>query len=469
MQAAQIMAGYSLGGADLLRRAMGKKKPEVMEKERVKFQEGCVTRGIPETEAREVFDLMEKFAGYGFNKSHSAAYALITFQTAYLKTYFPVEFMAALLSTETSSTENIVKYIAEARSMGIQVLPPDVNESDASFTVDRGAIRFGMSAIKGLGASALEAILAARARGGAFEGLYEFCERVPLKQLNKKTLETLVRSGAFDGFGRSRAQLASALDGAIEAAKSVQKAEAAGQVSLFGAPELAREVRPRESYADISEWPELERLSLEKSALGFYVTGHPLDRYAKDIERLTNARVSDLEQKGHRADVTLACVITALRERPLRDGSGRMAFIGIEDQTGAAEMLVSAHVFGEVEDLLRQDVPLLLRASVSVDRDEEGQERVRLRCTGARPLSEARQERTRTVVISVDEAAIDARRLEAFNQLLGEHKGSCPVRLIVRVPETAEVEISLPHTATPTDAAMDAFEQVFGQGSVTFA
>ncbi|CAN0539389.1 unnamed protein product, partial [Laminaria digitata] len=223
MQAAQVMAGYSLGGADLLRRAMGKKKVEVMAKERVKFVEGCKENEIPKAEATSVFDLMEKFAGYGFNKSHSAAYALVTYHTAYLKAYYPVEFMAALLSTEVNNTDNIVKYIAEARAMGIEVLPPTVNESEKSFTVPNGKIRFGLSAIKGLGGAALDAILNSRDERDDFHSLYDFCERVPLKQLNKKTLETLVRSGAFDCFGRPRAQLLDALERAIDAAKSVQK------------------------------------------------------------------------------------------------------------------------------------------------------------------------------------------------------------------------------------------------------
>jgi DNA polymerase-3 subunit alpha len=471
MQAAQIMAGYSLGGADLLRRAMGKKKPEVMAKERIKFLDGCQAAGLSEREAADVFDLMEKFAGYGFNKSHSAAYALITFQTGYLKTYFPVEFMAALLTTESSSTDNVVKYIAEARSMGIEVLPPTVNESEASFAVDGDAIRFGLSAIKGLGGAALDAILRARRDGGAFSGLYDFCERVPLKQLNKKTLETLVRSGAFDCFLRPRAQLTAALDGAIDAARGVQRAQEIGQTSLFGAPDLAQAVRARESFDEsLPEWPELERLSREKAALGFYVSGHPLDRYAADIERFATARVGELETKGQRADVVVACVVTALRERPLRDGSGRMAFVTVEDRTGAAEMLVSAKVFVDIEDTLRQEVPLLMQASVSIDRDEEGHQRVRLRCTGARTIAQAREEQARRVVVRCSESQLDAPKLSALRALFDEHTGACAVRLVVHVPETADVEISLPpdRGLVPSDAVVDRMEQLFGVGSVSF-
>lgn len=468
MQAGQTMAGYSLGGADLLRRAMGKKKPEVMAKERSKFIAGCRAAEIAEKNASEVFDLMEKFAGYGFNKSHSAAYALITFQTAYLKAYYTVEFMAALLSTEVSNTDNIVKYIAEARAAGIEVLPPAVNQSDKSFTVSGGKIRFGLSAIKGLGTAALEAILEARREGGPFASLYDFCERVPLKQINKKTLETLIRSGAFDNFARPRAQLVDALERAIDAARSIQRAAAAGQGSLFGA---AQEVKPREVYDDtVFEWPELSRLKHEKDALGFYITGHPLERYAADLRWLTNASIAQLENKGHRSEVVIGCVVTAQRERPLRDGSGRMAFITVEDQTGAVEVMVPAKVFQEIESTLKSDVPLLLRLQVSSDRDEDGNLRLRVRCQDARALSDARKERTRSIVVSVDEERVDPRRLEELRLVFDRFKGACAVRMVVKVPQTAEVDIDLPahFSLEASDEVVDRVEQIFGVGAVQF-
>lgn len=471
MQAAQVMAGYSLGGADLLRRAMGKKKVEVMAKERVKFTDGCMERGIPEDDARGVFDLMEKFAGYGFNKSHSAAYALITYHTAYLKAYYPVEFMAALLSTEVNNTENIVKYIADAKSMGIEVMPPTVNDSERSFSVPGARIRFGLSAIKGLGGAALSSILDVRDKSGPFSSLYDFCERVPLKQLNKKTLETLVRSGAFDCFGRPRAQLFAALDGAIEAAKSTQKAAAAGQASLFGSPELAQAIKPREVYDEsIREWPELERLKFEKQAISFYITGHPLDRYQDDMRRFTNATIGALEKKGNRAEVVLGCVVTALRERPLRDGSGRMAFITVEDLTGAVEMAVSAKVFGEFEEILKSEAPLLVRAFVSMGSDDDGNQRLRVRCMDARRVAEARQERTRSIVVTVADQRFDERAMGEFKAILDAHKGSCSVRLIVHLAKTAEVEMKLPPTymLAPTDEVVDRVEQIFGVGAVRF-
>jgi DNA polymerase-3 subunit alpha len=470
MQAAQVMGGYSLGGADLLRRAMGKKKAEAMAKERSKFVAGCEKGGISTQEAGEVFDLMEKFAGYGFNKSHSAAYALITYHTGYLKTFYPVEFMAALLSTEVNSTENIVKYIAEGRAMQVTVLPPAVNVSAKSFTVKDGQVRFGLSAIKGLGDAAIEAILEAREKGGAFHSVYDFCERVPQKQINKKALETLVRSGAFDCFERPRASLFEALDRAIEAAKSTQRDEAAGQVSLFGGG-LSQFVKPREVYSDeILEWPELERLKLEKESIGFYLSGHPLDRYQDDLKRLTNATVTQLEKKGNRAEVWLGCVVTALRERPLRDGSGRMAFVTVEDLTGSVEMMASAKVFGEYEPIWKSDAPLLVKAAINLDRDEDGNQLLRLRAVEARLMADARKERTRSIVVSMEEQDVNPKRLSELKRVFDELKGNCPVRLVVRIPRTAEVEIELPGSfkLEAGDALVDRVERLFGNGAVRF-
>ena len=471
MQAAQVMAGYSLGGADLLRRAMGKKKVEVMAKERVKFIAGCKEKGIEETEATSVFDLMEKFAGYGFNKSHSAAYALVTYQTGYFKAHYPVEFMAALLSTEVNSTDNIVKYIAEAKRMGLEVLQPSVNESKVSFTVPSGKIRFGLAAIKGLGDASLHAILEARESGRAFSSLYDFCERVPLKQLSKKTLETLIKSGAFDQFGRSRAQLVAAIDGAIEAARSVQKAKEAGQGNLFGSAGLQEAMKPREIYDEqIIEWPESERLQSEKDAIGFYITGHPLDRYRADIRGLVNGTISSFEEAERRADFSVCCLVGALRDRPLRDGGGRMAFALIEDQTGVFEIVVGARIFAEFENLLRSGAPIIAHVGVNVDVDELGAKTIRARLNSAESVEVARRERSRLMTLSVPEDRIDVSRLERLRTVIHRHPGRCRIRMMVNVHDTAEVELNLPRSVLvdATDAVVEAVEQLFGVGAVRF-
>ena len=471
MQAAQVMAGYSLGGADLLRRAMGKKKMEVMAKERVKFVAGCGERSIPEPEATRVFDLMEKFAGYGFNKSHSAAYALVTFHTAYLKCYYPVEFMAALLSTEVGSTDNIVKYIAEARSMSLEVLPPSVNEADKSFTVPGGKIRFGLSAIKGLGDAALQAVLDARESGGQFSSLYDFCERVPLRQLNKKTLETLVRSGAFDCFDRSRAQLMEALERAIDAARSIQKSAELGQGTLFGgSPELAEAVKPKEVYnEELPEWRELEKLKLEKDSIGFYLSGHPINRYRQDLARMANATVGSLERRDNGSEVVLGVVVTAIRERPLRDGSGRLAFVTMEDITGQIEAMASAEVWQNSEMVFKSDRPILAKLRVGKNTDMEGNTQLRLRILGARAIDDVRQERARAVVLRIKDEVVTERRLAALKEVFSEHQGPCGVRMVVQLPDT-EVEMALPGSIqlAASDEMMDRVEQLFGHGSVQF-
>ncbi|MBL8785760.1 MAG: DNA polymerase III subunit alpha, partial [Deltaproteobacteria bacterium] len=329
MQSASVLAGFSLGQADILRRAMGKKKAEEMAKQRAVFAAGCAERGVDEKQASEIFDTIEKFAGYGFNKSHSAAYGIITYQTAWLKTHYPVEFMAALLTSDGDSTDKIVRLIAECRTMGLTVLPPSVNISDLDFTTGDGAIRFGMGAVKGVGGGAVEAILAARDEGGAFKDLYDFCERADLKRVNKRVMEALVKCGAFDELGQTRRGLWDELDRAIERGQTAQRDKQAGQFSLFGAlmaPAPKKKVEVVELVMK-EEWPDKERLSFEKECLGFYVSGHPLDRYAADLSRMgmkTIVQLDAIEGPALRDEVTVAGVIGEVRERISKNGGGRM-------------------------------------------------------------------------------------------------------------------------------------------------
>ena len=426
---------------------------------------------------RETYDLTveedHNFIANGIivHNSHSAAYALVTYHTAFLKTYYLVEFMASLLSTEANNTENIVKYIGEAKLLGAEVLPPTVNESDISFTVPDGKVRFGLGAVKGLGGAALEAILQVRKKGGAFSSLYDLCERVSLKTLNKKTLETMIKSGACDCFGHPRARLIEALPDAIEAAKSIQKAQAMGQGSLFGSPELAKAVKPREVYDEkILEWPELERLKLERKALGFYVSGHPMDRYQEDLARLANAKIANLGSLGgFKAEAQIGCMVTALRERPLRDGSGRMAFVTIEDTSGSIETMCSARNFPQIEQVLKAEVPLLVKAIVSTDRDPEGGERVRVRVVEAQTLAEARKERTRGIILSVEAEALENGRVEQLKSLIQESNEGVPVALTVRIPGVGEVDMRIPDAKLEaSDEIVDRVEQLFGVGVARF-
>ena len=471
MQAAQVMAGYTLGGADLLRRAMGKKKVEVMAAERVKFIDGCAEKNIPKEEAESVFDLMEKFAGYGFNKSHSAAYALITYQTGYLKTLYPVEFLAALMSTELTNTETIVKDIAEARQMGIKVLPPTINQSMISFSVSGDQIRFGLGAIKGLGDAALQAILEAREEKGAFQSLYDFCERVPVKQLSKKTLETLIRSGAFDEFSIPRARLLDAIDRAVGAAKSTQRDIAIGQESLFGSVGLASAVKAKEEYNEsIHEWPERERLRYEKEALGFYVTGHPLARYENDMARLTTTNIDKLKELKPNSSVVFGAIVGAYREMPLKDGSGRIAFVTLEDRSGAIEVRVNAKKFAEFEQILKADVPLLVKGSIWFDRNSDPPA-VRLRTDEFVAIEEVRKQGAKTVEIRFEESQVDAAKLLILHEIIKEFPGDCNVGLKLIIPDLAEVEFDLPDELrlNASEALVDRVEAVFGRGVVRFA
>src|SRR5438477_1193484 len=316
MQIANKLAGYSLGEADLLRRAMGKKKAEEMAQQRERFVRGATERGFPAKKVEKLFDLMEQFAGYGFNKSHSAAYALLAYHTAYLKTHFPVEFMAALLTSVTGSTDDVVKYINECREMGIAVEAPDINVSDANFTPHGSAIRFGLAAVKNVGHNAIESIIAGRTKLGRFNSIYEFCEKVDLRLLNKRVLESLIKSGAMDSLGR-RAQLMAVLDRAMDHAQKTQRDAESGQHGLFGVFQQDAE-HPQESrLPETPDWDEHTRLSNEKEILGFFITGHPLERYREKLEDLRALSTAELaamkSSTGKDENLTTAGIITNLR------------------------------------------------------------------------------------------------------------------------------------------------------------
>jgi len=297
MQIANRLAGYSLGEADLLRRAMGKKKPEEMAKQRERFVEGAVQRGYPPKKIEKIFDLLAKFAEYGFPKAHSAAYALLAYHTAYLKTHYPVEFMSALLTSLTGSTDDVVKYINECREMGIPVEPPDINVSDANFTPHGSAIRFGLAAVKNVGHNAIESILTGRKELGHYHSIYEFCEKVDLRLLNKRVLESLIKSGAMDSLGH-RAQLMFVLDKAVERAEKSQRDAASGQHGLFGVFQQEENPAANEKLPDVPDWDEHTRLAAEKEILGFFITGHPLEKYKDKLEDLRALSTADIQHQG---------------------------------------------------------------------------------------------------------------------------------------------------------------------------
>jgi len=422
MQSAQVLAGYSLGGADLLRRAMGKKKPEEMQEQKGKFVDGCGQNGISAEQASEIFDTIEKFAGYGFNKSHSAAYALITYQTAYLKNFYPIEFMAALLTTEVSSTENVVKYIQEARSKGIEVLPPDVNISDVSFTVDYqvgdalqkrrkqrgttyGRIRFGLSAVKGMGDTAIEAILEVRRRVGHFNSFYHFLEELPPGKINRKVLEVMIKSGALDSFGKSRDVLFASIDKALSISEANRADAAKAQFSLFGAAETKR---PEAYEPPEQSWGPNERLQFERESIGFYLSGHPLDRYLDDARKLGAVPSPELASMKRNAEAIIVGLVAGVKERPLKTGDGRWAIVTAEDTFGQAEILCFSKAYtDEVQRLLKSGEPLLFKGkAVRDDIDDDGKQQVpRMRVEQIESLTKAQIERTRWLDVTFDVAA----------------------------------------------------------------
>ena len=385
MQISNVLASYSLGEADLLRRSMGKKSMEAMAEQRDRFMEGADAAGHPKETAGDIFDQMEKFAGYGFNKSHSAAYALLAYQTAYLKTHYPMEFMAALLTSETSKPENVVKYIAECKEMGIRVEPPDVQTSGAQFTPlvsDGGdAIRFGLAAVKNVGGNAIESILKARAEcGGRFKSLWEFCEKVDLRVMNKRVLESLIKAGALDSLGR-RGPLMAAVDKAMERGQKAQRDAAQGQSGLFGLFDEGPKAVGGDDLPKAADWEEGERLANEKDVLGFFVSGHPLDKYAEKLRNLAGViSVADaLERKpperrwGGQADsadeIRVAGMILGLRVQKSKRDQKLYAQAALEDATGKIDLICFSRDYEKLSDQLKMEAPVVVRGTLMGEED----------------------------------------------------------------------------------------------------
>ncbi len=454
MKTAQVLAGFTLGGADLLRRAMGKKKPAEMDRQRVLFVQGAGEKGIDAAKANEVFDLMAHFAGYGFNKSHSAAYAVLTFQTGYLKAFHPSEFYASLMTNDAASTSKVVKYILDARARQIAVLPPDVFASAQSFTVSDAGIQFGLGAVKGLGSAPIEAIVEARA-DGPFSSLYDFCERVDLKRCNKRVVEQLVRCGALEStsnpdreqrtlkeIGRERARMFAAVDAAVERGAKAQRDKASGQANLFGMfAQAAPPTAAPSAYPQVPGWSEAVTLDFEKKSLGFYVSGHPLDRYREEIQHFVDCNSLRLESKGFREKVVVAGVVSEKRERPLKSGKGRMAFLQFEDHYGEFEVIVHARVYEEYCEVLDSDQPLLLKGTVRIEGD--GDERVwKVIADEVHSLADARNQRVRDVMITLDVGQVEPVLIDQLGALFTRYPGTCRTVFTVDYG-TAEAEIVL--------------------------
>ena len=511
MQIAREMAGYSLGEADLLRRAMGKKKKTEMDKQKAVFIAGATERGHTAEKAEEVFDLMAYFAGYGFNKSHSAAYALITYQTAFLKAHYPVEFSCATLTADKEKIDKVVRTVAEARSMGITVLPPDVNESEIDFTVvyapegTEGTprfrhrpvcfegevhdplgprIRFGLGAIKGVGAGAVEAILEARqaepdeageTHERPFVDLFDFCARVDLRRVNKGVIEALVQCGAFDTVHGAievhRSQAFLAIEQAIERGKRIHSERSSGQESLFGligAEDTAQTYEhPGGSFPALQPWNSREQLSREKDSLGFYVSGHPLDRYRGELRRFCDATTQSIAGLDNHQQATLGGTVEAYRERRTKTGQ-TMAFFHIEDSLGRAEVIVRPKALEQVglREALQSGEPILLNGRVKHEQDrndDSAQPEAKLLLEEATVLSDALHQRTTAVTVRLAVETIDRTQLASLRTILERFPGPCPVTVELSSP--GDWRVNLADTGLfvdPTDALLYGLERLFG-------
>ena len=476
MQIAQVMAGYTLGGADMLRRAMGKKKPEEMAKQRGSFIEGCANNNIDGELAGNIFDLVEKFAGYGFNKSHSAAYGLVSYQTAWLKAHYPAPFMAAVLSADMHNTDKVVTLIEEVRTMKLRLDAPDVNTSDFKFTVnDDGRIVYGLGAIKGVGEGPVEAIVEAR-QGGPFKDLFDFCERVDLKRINKRTLDALVRSGALDRLGphfhdelkayqatidQNRAVLLSAMEEAIKSAEQTARTLDSGHVDLFGGLFETEDADVYAAYVKARPITLKDRLKGEKETLGLYLTGHPIDEYETEIRRFARQRIIDL--KPARDTQTVAGMIVALRVMKNKKGD-KMGFITLDDRSGRIEASLFADAFITAQALLQTDTVVVVEGEVSNDDFSGG---LRLRVKRVMTMEDARTQLAESLRLKVHVQALQGDRINWLGDLLKRHRGACPVTLDYTGQDArAVVQFGEGWRIDPADALIQALRDQFGRENV---
>ena len=438
MKIANILANYTLGDADILRRAMGKKIPEVMAAEKEKFMAGAEKNNIPKDKAEYIFDLMAKFAGYGFNKSHSAAYALIAYQTAYLKAHYPAQFMAALLSCDMNNTDKVVTYINECRDSEIEVLPPDINESDKDFTVIEDRIRFGLAAVKNVGEAALDSIIEARLADGPYTTLEDFCCRVDLRKVNRRVVESLIKAGAFDSLGLKRSQFFAILDQALEQGQAAQRDRLSGQISLFAVMgDEEEQQHTKIEVPSIAEWTEQEKLTFEKETVGFYLTGHPLDDYRDDILVVTETNLSENKKwvEGH--SIRVGGLIRDIKLKKTKKGDP-MAIIVMEDIAGVVEVVIFPELYAKCAAILHTDTPVVLEGVVK--KDERGDNII---ANGIDTLEVAREKYTASARIMLQSDRVSRQNLEALKKVFYRHHGSCPVSLTLHFAGRGEVDLEI--------------------------
>jgi DNA polymerase-3 subunit alpha len=461
MQATQILAGFTLGAADILRRAMGKKKVEEMQKQREKFVKGCAEKNkIHAAKANQIFDLLEKFAGYGFNKSHAAAYAIVAYQTAYLKANYPVEFFCAMMTNDMANTEKLSEYIAEAREFGIEVLQPDVNESGVHFAPARDgkAIRFGLAAIKGVGEAAVEAILKARNEGGKFKTLSELCERVDGRSLGRKTLEALIKTGACDCFGQTRATLFAQIERTLARAASILSDKQKGQSSLFGALEEKAPPMP-EAISNLPEWPQHELLAHEKELLGFYVTGHPLTPFAPILEKYALVNTVKLAELPNRSMTRIGGLIAAVTHGFSKKSGKPYSMVTLEDLEGSVQLLVM-NDHDKFRPLLEPNKAILVVGEVNT-----GEDKPKIFPQEIMPLEDAPKKYTKQVHLRLHTAHLKPEQLNAVTELVAAHPGKCPLLLCFMRPggEVVFVDTNERFNVTPSLKLQQEADAQFGE------
>ena len=469
MQIAQVMGGYTLGQADILRRAMGKKKLELMAEHRVIFTKGAMDQGVDEKVATEVFDLMAEFAKYGFNKSHTAAYGLVAYQTAWVKHHLPAEFFASLLTIESSNSDKVLLYLDDARRHGVEVLPPDVNESQLGFTVVDGKVRFGLTAIKGVGDGAIEAILEARADKGSFDSVSDFVGAVDLKRVNKRVVEALIKCGGFDSMGHTRRQLLESVGRIVEYGQQQMRDRESGQFGLFGGGSSGGAGSLR--LEEVEEWPERAKLAVEKEALGFYITGHPMNSYTAEIDRFTTHTTASLIEQRQRIsrgdEVKVAGIVASMKVVVTKAKGERMAFVQLEDMVGSTEVTFFPRTFAKCEEWLATDEPLLLKAKVD-EVSEEGT--VKLLADDVKLLAEVRESETNEIrfLLGGEDGTDD--KLSALRKVMLSHPGRAPASIHWTLDTGVEMLMKLPEdlTVRPTEEFVEAADKVFGRRVCAF-
>jgi DNA polymerase-3 subunit alpha len=454
MRIASLLASFSLEDADILRRAMSKKDHKEMEMQKEKFLEGAKKRRIHLTKAEKIFDLMFKFAGYGFNKSHSAAYALIAYQTAFLKAHHPIEFMAASLTSEVQNADKILKYIAECREKGIPILPPDINESHKHFTVVGNQIRFGMAAVKNVGDAAIDVILVEREERGKFESLFDFCKRVDLRKVNRRVVESLIKCGAFDFSKAFRSQMLTHLEDILEQAQSEQKRK--GEVQLNMLMPILKETE--KTYPEIEEFPESQLIAFEKETIGFYISRHPLSRYQEEIKKVTEHDTSTLSKLPNGADLKICGLVSSLKEILTKKGD-RMAFLTLEDMKGFVEIILFPEVFKSALPFLKGGDPILVRGTL-----DSSEEHVKIKATEVQAFSDMTSSSSKRVHLKIPFSSLRLSQLEDLKEMISSHKGTHQVFLHLIDGQQGETVIALSEqdTVNPSQDFQNHFKILFG-------